>query len=150
MSKGTTVNVGVVRGGAVPNVVAPTASAEIDVRAWTQEEAERISQAMQNLQPVHPGATLVVQGGWNRPPLEHKVTQAIFQRARAIGQSLGLRLEEGGTGGGSDGNLTGALGVPTLDGLGVPGAGAHADHEHIEVDQIASRAALLVALLLRL
>jgi glutamate carboxypeptidase len=150
MQKGTTVNVGVVRGGTVSNVVAPTASAEIDVRAWTQEEAERITQAMQGLQPIHPGATLTVQGGWNRPPLERKATQAIFQKAQAIGQTLGMTLQEGGTGGGSDGNLTGALGVPTLDGLGVPGAGAHADHEHIEVDQIVQRALLLVALLLGL
>ncbi len=78
------------------------------------------------------------------------MTGPLFERARKIGQGLGLDLQEGGTGGGSDGNLTGALGVPTLDGLGVPGAGAHADHEHIETDQIAGRAALLVALLLEL
>jgi glutamate carboxypeptidase len=150
MTKGTTVNVGVVHGGTVSNVVAPTASAEIDVRAWSQEEADRLLQAILKLQPVTPGAQLHITGGWNRPPLERKVTGPLFERAQAIGKTLGLDLQEGGTGGGSDGNLTGALGVPTLDGLGVQGAGAHADHEHIEVDKIAERAALLVALLVAL
>jgi glutamate carboxypeptidase len=150
MAKGTTVNVGVVHGGTVSNVVAPHASAEIDVRAWTEEEADRVAAAIQNLQPVTPGVTLQVTGGWNRPPLEAKVTRDLFQRARVIGHRLGLDLQEGGTGGGSDGNITGALGAPTLDGLGVPGAGAHADYEHIEVDKIGERAALLVALLLGL
>jgi glutamate carboxypeptidase len=150
MAKGTTVNVGVVHGGTVSNVVAPHASAEIDVRAWTQEEADRVAAAIQNLQPVTPGATLQITGGWNRPPLEAKVTRDLFERARVIGHRLGLDLQEGGTGGGSDGNITGALGTPTLDGLGVPGAGAHADHEHIEIDKIGERAALLVALLLEL
>ncbi len=150
MPKGTTVNVGVVHGGTVSNVVAPHASAQIDVRAWTQEEADRLEQAILSLQPVLPGAQLQITGGWNRPPLERKVTGALFERAREIGKRLGLDLKEGGTGGGSDGNLTGALGVPTLDGLGVPGAGAHADHEHIEVAGIAGQAALLVALLMTL
>lgn len=150
MSKGTTVNVGVVRGGTVSNVVAPYASAEIDIRSWTQDEADRLEQAILSLQPVLPGAQLQLTGGWNRPPLERKVTGALFERAREIGKGLGLDLKDGGTGGGSDGNLTGALGVPTLDGLGVPGAGAHADHEHIEINEIAGRAALLVALLLEL
>jgi glutamate carboxypeptidase len=150
MAQGTTVNVGVVQGGTVSNVVAPHASAEIDGRAWTQEEADRITVAITGLQPVTPGAQIAVQGGWNRPPLEPAVTRELFQRARRIGQTLGLDLQEGGTGGGSDGNITGALGIPTLDGLGVPGAGAHADHEHIEVDEIAERAALLTALLMAL
>jgi glutamate carboxypeptidase len=150
MSKGTTVNVGVVHGGTVENVVAPNATALIDTRAWTQEEADRISNAILGLRPVTPGATLVATGGWNRPPLERTATAELFAKTQAIGRKLGLALEEGSTGGGSDGNFTGALGVPTLDGLGVPGHGAHADHEHIEVDQIAGRAALLVAMLAEL
>lgn len=150
MSQGTTVNVGVVQGGTVSNVVAPRATAEIDVRAWTQGEADRLLHAIQSLTPVTPGAQLRITGGWNRPPLERKVTGPLFERARAIGQQLGLDLQEGGTGGGSDGNLTGALGIATLDGLGVQGAGAHADHEHIEVDKVPERAALLVALLAEL
>jgi glutamate carboxypeptidase len=150
MAKGTTVNVGVVQGGTVSNVVAPHATAKIDVRSWTQEEADRLSQAILGLQPVTPGATLRVSGGWNRPPLERTATADLFAKTQAIGRTLGLELTEGGTGGGSDGNFTGALGIPTLDGLGVPGHGAHADHEHIEVDQIVGRAALLMSLLAEL
>jgi glutamate carboxypeptidase len=147
MEQGTTVNVGVVEGGTVVNVVAPHAHAQIDVRAWTQAEADRVEQAILGLQPVTPGTQLAVSGGWNRPPLERRATADLFTRAQAIGATLGLALAEGGTGGGSDGNFTGALGIPTLDGLGVPGHGAHADHEHIEVAEIPGRAALLVALL---
>ena len=150
MEQGTTVNVGVVQGGTVSNVVAAHAMAKIDVRSWTQPEAARLSQAILGLTPVTPGAMLEVKGGWNRPPLERTATAELFAKAQAIGRTLGLELDEGGTGGGSDGNFTGALGIPTLDGLGVPGHGAHADHEHIEVDQIAGRAALLVALLAQL
>lgn len=150
MEKGTTVNVGVVQGGTVSNVVAPHASAKIDVRSWTQAEADRVTQAILGLTPVTPGATLQASGGWNRPPLERSATAALFARAQEIGRTLGLELAEGGTGGGSDGNFTGALGIPTLDGLGVPGHGAHADHEHIEIDQITGRAALLTALLAEL
>lgn len=150
MVKGSTVNVGVVQGGTVSNVVAAHATAKIDVRAWTQEEADRLEQAILGLKPVTPGATLHVTGGWNRPPLERSATIDLFHKTQAIGRKLGLELEEGGTGGGSDGNFTGALGIPTLDGLGVPGHGAHADHEHIEVDQIVGRAALLLALLAEL
>ena len=149
-TKGTTVNVGVVQGGTVSNVVAPNASAKIDIRSWTQEEADRISTAFLELKPLTPGATLRVTGGWNRPPLERAMTVGLFTKVQAIGKSLGLDLAEGGTGGGSDGNFTGALGIPTLDGLGVPGHGAHADHEHIEVDQVVGRAALLLALLAEL
>ncbi|GIV76212.1 M20 family metallopeptidase [Litorilinea aerophila] len=150
LEKGSTVNVGVVQGGTVSNVVAAHATAHIDLRAWTQEEADRLVAAVQGLQPVLPGARIQVRGGWNRPPLERSATGALFERAKAIGAKLGLDLQEGGTGGGSDGNFTGALGIPTLDGLGVPGHGAHADHEHIEVDRIPERAALLTALLLEL
>lgn len=150
MAQGTTVNVGVVQAGTVPNVVAAHAVAEIDARAWTQAEADRIHQAIMEMQPITPGAQRTVSGGWNRPPLERRMTADLFARAQAIGRTLGLDLDEGGTGGGSDGNFTGALGIPTLDGLGVPGHGAHADHEHIEVDQMAGRAALLTALLAQL
>ena len=144
--KGTTVSVGAIQGGSATNVIPAHCTAQVDVRAWTQAEAARIAQAMMQLQPVLPGAQVSVHGGWNRPPLERTATAALFARAQAIGKQLGLDLQEGSTGGGSDGNFTGALGIPTLDGLGVPGDGAHADHEHILVDQIAPRAALLVAL----
>jgi glutamate carboxypeptidase len=150
LAQGTTVNVGVVHGGTVVNVVAAQAVAEVDVRAWSQAEAERIDQGILGLTPVTPGAQVRVRGGWNRPPLERRMTAALFAQAQTIGRALGLTLDEGGTGGGSDGNFTAALGIPTLDGLGTPGHGAHADHEHIEVDQMAGRAALLAALLLKL
>ena len=147
---GTTVNVGVVAAGTRPNVVAAHAEAHIDVRAWTAAEMARVNAAIMDLEPMVDGVDLVVTGGENRPPLERNVTGALFEQAREVGQMLGLDLQEAGTGGGSDGNLTGALGVPTLDGLGIPGHGAHADHEHIEVDKIGERAALLTALLMEL
>ena len=147
---GTTVNVGMISGGSAVNVVAAHASAQIDTRAWTQAEADRLEAAIFGLTPVHPEARLLIQGEWNRPPLERTVTGPIFTARAGIGAQLGMALQEGGTGGGSDGNFTGALGVPTLDGLGIPGNGAHADHEHILVDQLPARGALLAALLLEL
>lgn len=150
MDLGSTVNVGVISGGTVSNTVAAAAHAVIDTRAWTQDEADRLVREIQNLSPIAEGIELEITGGWNRPPLERKVTGDLFEKTRAIGKKLGLALEEGGTGGGSDGNLTGALGVPTLDGLGVPGHGAHADHEHIETDKIHTSLALLVGMLMEL
>ena len=150
MEAGTTVNVGVVAAGTRPNVVAAHAEARIDVRAWTAVEMERVNEEIIGLKPNVAGTQLTVTGGVNRPPLERSVTGSLFEQARSIGHTLGLDLQEAGTGGGSDGNLTGALGVPTLDGLGVPGHGAHADHEHIEVDKIGERAGLLTALLMEL
>lgn len=148
--KGTTVNVGVVSGGTQVNVVAPHATAQVDVRSWSQEEMERIDRCIRGLRPVLEGAEIRVKGGGNRPALETRMTRDLFRQAQAIGKGFGLDLHEGSTGGGSDGNLTAAIGVPTLDGLGVPGHGAHADHEHIEVDQIAGRAALLTGLVMEL
>ena len=150
MEQGTTVSVGVVQGGTASNVIPARAVAQIDTRAWTQAEADRVDRAIRSLAPVLPGAQLHVSGGWNRPPLERKATAALYARVRALGAEFGLDLGEGSTGGGSDGNFTAALGVPTLDGLGVPGIGAHADHEHIEVDAVASRALLLTAILVEL
>jgi len=150
MQAGTTVNVGVVSGGTRSNVVAPHAQSIIDVRAWTADEMDRVRHAIRGLTPVLAGAKLTVHDGGGRPPLERSVTEGLFRQAQTIGAKVGLDLQEGGTGGGSDGNLTGALGIPTLDGLGVPGHGAHADHEHIEVDQIAGRLALLTGLLMEL
>lgn len=143
---GTTLSVGTIEGGTATNVVPARAVAQVDTRVWTQAEADRLVQAMNALQRVLPGAEVKVSGGLNRPPLEHSATAALFARVQEIGRHLGLELAEGSTGGGSDGNFTGALGIPTLDGLGVPGDGAHADHEHILVDEIAGRAALLVAM----
>ena len=148
--KGTTVNVNVVQGGTKSNVIPAKAVASIDMRAWTQDEVERVVAAIVGLEPVLPGAVIEVSGGPNRPPLERAVTGALYERVAELGREMGMTLEEGSTGGGSDASFTGALGVPTLDGLGIPGHGAHADHEHIEVDQVVGRAALLVAMLMEL
>lgn len=150
VQEGTTVSVGLIEGGSASNVIAARCTLSVDTRAWTQSEADRIEAAILGLTPVLPEAVITVSGGWNRPPLERKATGALYEKVRKLGAGLGLTLGEGSTGGGSDGNFTGALGIPTLDGLGVPGAGAHADHEHIEVDQIANRGALLAAMLLQL
>jgi glutamate carboxypeptidase len=149
--QGTTVNVGVVGGGTRRNVIAAKAFAEVDVRAWTPQEAQRITEAVLNLEPHSPEAELKIRGGFVRPPMERNhVNAELFQRARDIGKSLGLNLEESATGGGSDANFTAALGVPTLDGLGAIGNGAHADDEHVRVDLLPMRTALLAALLLKL
>ena len=143
---GTTLSVGTIAGGSATNVVPARATAQVDTRVWTQAEADRLVGAMYRLKPVLPGAEVKVSGGLNRPPLERSATAALFARVQEIARPLGLELAEGSTGGGSDGNFTGALGIPTLDGLGVPGDGAHADHEHILVDEIPGRVALLVAM----
>ncbi len=145
---GTTLTVGLARGGTTPNVVPAEATAEIDARVATRDEALRVQAALAALRPVLPGASIRVLGDFNRPPMERTERGvAFFERARLIGHGIGLRLGEGSTGGGSDGNFTAALGVPTLDGLGTPGAGAHATHEQIEIDALPGRAALLAALL---
>ena len=148
---GTTLNVGVVRGGTTTNVVPAEASAEIDVRATSLAEADRIERALRSLEPITAGTRLSVSGGFNRPPMERSSAIArLFEQAREIARTLGLELSEGSTGGGSDGNFTAAAGIPTLDGLGVRGGGAHADDEHILIDSLTERAALLAALLLEL
>jgi glutamate carboxypeptidase len=144
----TTLNVGVIRGGTRSNVVAAQAEAEVDVRVWTLAEADRVNTAMLGLRPVRAAARIEVSGGLNRPPMERSAaTATLFERAQAIGRDLGQQLDEGSAGGGSDGNFTAALGIPTLDGLGALGDGAHAAHEHVIASSLAPRAALLTALL---
>lgn len=148
LAAGTTVNVGVVQGGTTANVVAAYARAEVDVRAAASVEAERLDRAFRDLAPRLPGARLKVEGRFTRPPMERSPRiAALFDQARRIGRTVGLELTEGATGGGSDGNFTAALGVPTLDGLGARGGGAHADHEHVVIESLPERAALLAALL---
>lgn len=148
---GTTLNVGVVHGGTVSNVVAARAMARVDVRATTLDSAAQIEQALRSLEPAIAGTQIKVEGRFSRPPMERTpAIAALFERARQIGRELDLELTEGSTGGGSDGNFTAALGIPTLDGLGVRGAGAHADDEHILIDSLSERASLLLALLLSL
>ena len=145
---GTTVNVGVISGGTVSNVVPDRSQIEVDIRVSTMAEGERMVKTISNLEPQLPGARLEVTGGLNRPPMER--TQQIiaaFQKAKAIGAGLGLDLLEGSTGGASDGNFTGALGVPTLDGLGAVGNGGHAVDEHVIASSLPERTALLAAIL---
>lgn len=148
--RGTTVTVGVIRGGTRPNVVPEQAEMIVDVRVSTRAEMSRIEAAFRNLRPILEGARLEVRGGFNRPPMERNAQMiATFERARAIAATLGLALTEGGTGGGSDANFTAALGIPTLDGLGAVGNGAHALDEHVRIDSLPLRAALVAALLSR-
>lgn len=146
-SRGTTVNVGVVHGGTRANVVAEQASAEIDVRFATEEEARRVERAIRGAQPFDRRVRLAVEGGINRPPLERTPRVAeLFERARAAAAALDFELGEASVGGASDGNFAAACGAAVLDGLGVDGDGAHAAHEHIEAEAVVRRGALLAAL----
>jgi glutamate carboxypeptidase len=145
---GTTVNVGVVGGGTRSNVVPQHAWARIDARVRSQAEAERLDAGMKALKPHLPDAHLEIAGGINRPPMVRtEAIGALFHLAEAIAAELGFPLTEASTGGGSDGNFTAAMGVPTLDGLGVAGDGGHALHEHVVVSSMPERAAVLAGLL---
>jgi glutamate carboxypeptidase len=111
------------------------------------DEAERIAKAFHALKPVHPKARIEVSGGLNRPPMVRDATmKATFRQARKIAAKLGIQLKQGSTGGASDGNFTAGMGIPTLDGMGPVGEGAHARHENVVVDSIAERAALLASI----
>lgn len=146
--RGVTVSVGVMNGGTTINVVPAEASAKVDVRFWTPEDGERIVSEIRSLQPVLAEAQLEITGGINRPPMPRSEKNiALYEHARDLAAELGFELNDAVVGGGSDGNFTAAMGVPTLDGLGVDGAGAHADHEHIIVSDIPRRAALLTRLM---
>ena len=145
---GSTVTVTVVVGGTHSNVVPAEARAEVDMRFSTNTEGQRIESEIHNLKPYDERAKLVVSGGINRPPLERTdKVQALYEQARAIAALLDFDLGEASVGGASDGNFVGALGVPVLDGLGIEGDGAHAAHEHIVVDDIPLRGALLAGLI---
>lgn len=145
---GTTVNLTVARGGIATNVIAEEAVARVDLRVLKATEAERVDAAVRSYEPRDKRVTVRVDGGLNRPPLETTPTnRALFEEAVAVGRGLGLELTGAIVGGGSDGNFTSALGVPTLDGLGAVGGGAHARDEHILVDRTLERVALLAGLL---
>lgn len=147
---GVSVTVGVVRGGTRPNVVPEFAEAEIDIRAPTVASAERMVATIKALQPVTPDVRLEIEGGVNRPPFEQTPAgRALFAHARGVAAGIGIDLVGVVTGGGSDGNFTAAT-TPTLDGLGIDGAGAHTDHEHALISSIAPRARLLERLMLSL
>ncbi|RRN67731.1 M20 family peptidase [Peribacillus simplex] len=149
--KGTTVNVGTFTGGSGRNVVPEYAEAHVDLRVSTEEEARRVTDIILNLKPILKGINLEVTGGLNRPPMvKSEQTRELFECAQSIASELGMKLEEASVGGGSDGNFTAAIGVPTLDGLGSCGKGIHAEYEHIQIDTLPERASLFANLLLRL
>jgi glutamate carboxypeptidase len=147
-ARATTVTVGVVQGGTRSNVVPAEAVAEVDVRIASIEEAARITKAIKALTAELPGALLEVRGSINRPPMERTAdTGRLFDTARTIAARMGIELKEGSTGGASDGNLTSALGIPTLDGLGPIGDGAHALGEWVDTESLPQRAALIAELI---
>jgi glutamate carboxypeptidase len=146
--RGTTVSVGLIEGGSALNVVPAGASAKVDVRFWTPEDGERLVAAIRGLTPATAGARIEVSGGINRPPMPRSERNiALYEHARGLAAELGFDLKDDVVGGGSDGNFIAAMGAPVLDGLGVDGAGAHAEHEHIVIDDIPRRAALLTRLM---
>jgi glutamate carboxypeptidase len=148
LERGITVNPGVISGGTRPNVVAAEAWADIDVRMLREEDAQLLETEFRALAPIDPRCSIEVAGGLNRPPmLRSEKTVALFHKAKECARELGLELDESLAGGGSDGNFTAAMGIPTLDGLGAVGEGAHAINESILIDPIAGRTALLAKLL---
>jgi len=148
LEHGITVNPGVISGGTRVNVIAAEARAEVDIRVARLKDAALLEKKFRALKPIDKRCTMTVTGGLNRPPMERSAGIAkLFQTARELANGMGVTLEESSTGGGSDGNFTAALGVPTLDGLGAVGEGAHALNESILVDRIADRTALIAALI---
>jgi glutamate carboxypeptidase len=146
-SRGTTVNADIIHGGTRTNVIADHARTFLDLRATSIPEMSRLERQLLALKPHIRGAQLEIHGGFSRSPLERKMSAALFERAKSLAAQMNLSLGECVVGGGSDGNLTAALGIPTLDGLGAVGDGAHSTHEHVLTAAMPIRAALLAALL---
>src|SRR6266568_1221265 len=145
--RGVSVNADIVEGGTRTNVIAERARAVLDLRALRASDMRQVERRLHALRPVHEGAKLKITGGFDRPPLERKNCAALFARAKSLAKQMNFSLGECTAGGGSDGNFTGALGIPTLDGLGAVGDGAHSDHEYVVAGTMPARAALLAALL---
>jgi len=141
-AKGTTVSVTTLEGGSAANVIPERAACEVDVRMWTVDEAERVGTALASLEPIVDGTSITVAGEVNRGPLERKAAEDLYRRVVALGFEVGAAE----VGGASDGNFTAALGVPTLDGLGPVGGGAHARDEHVMVDEMPRRAEMVARL----
>jgi glutamate carboxypeptidase len=147
LKRGVTVNPGVISGGTRSNVVAAEAQVEVDMRVARLKDAAGLDRKFRSLRPFDKRCSIEVTGGMNRPPMERsRGIEELFARAKRLGREIGVEVEESSTGGGSDGNFTAALGVPTLDGLGGVGEGAHAANESILIDRIADRTALLAKL----
>jgi len=147
LRRGIGVNADVVEGGTRVNVIAERARAVIDLRALRLADMRRLERRLHALRPLTRGARLEIRGGFNRAPMERKVSAALFSSAKSLAARMGLSIGECVAGGGSDGNLTAALGVPTLDGLGAVGDGAHSAHEYVVIKKMPERAALLAAML---
>jgi glutamate carboxypeptidase len=145
--RGTTLVATLARAGSAANVVPETAELTVDARAWTSGESERVSRELAGYRPADPGVVVAVEGGFDRPPLEPTpASEALYEQARRLAEDLGLELGAARVGGASDGNFVAAAGLPTLDGLGPRGGGAHARDEHVLVADLPLRAALLAAL----
>jgi glutamate carboxypeptidase len=150
LKRGLTVSVGVAGGGSKTNVIPAESFAEIDVRIAKLADGPRIERKFASLKAGDKRCSLAIKGGINRPPMERtRGTVRLFERARVLAQELGIDLKEASTGGASDGNFTSALGIPTLDGMGAVGEGAHASHESILLEHVAPRTALLAGMLAR-
>ncbi|HEY5254706.1 MAG TPA: M20 family metallopeptidase [Acidobacteriaceae bacterium] len=148
LKAGLTVNPGTMCGGTRTNVIAAEAQAEVDVRIARMQDAARVEKLFRGLRATDRACTLTITGGMNRPPMERsRGTVALFQQAKGFAGAMGFGLEEASTGGGSDGNFTAALGIPTLDGMGAVGEGAHATHESIVLGELTKRTALLAAMI---
>jgi len=145
--RGITVNAGLIEGGTRTNVIPERARAVLDLRALSVSDMRNLERRLQALRPFHRGARLEITGGFDRPPLERKMSAPLFACAKSLAKQMNLSLGECTAGGGSDGNFTAALGIPTLDGLGAVGDGAHSLREHILIHTMPVRAALLAALL---
>jgi glutamate carboxypeptidase len=146
--RGITVQANVISGGTATNVVPEFARAQVDVRFARARDASTLQRRLLGSRPILKGARIEVRGGLNRPPLERSAgVAALFHQAQEIAREIGFRLDESATGGGSDGNFTAALGVPTLDGIGVVGDGAHSLREHVVIRELPRRAALVAGLL---
>jgi glutamate carboxypeptidase len=147
LRRGISINADIVEGGTRSNVIAEHARAVLDLRALRISDMRSVEKRLRALRPIHRGARVEIRGGFNRAPLEHTVSAALFAHAKSIAAQMGFSLGESTVGGGSDGNLTGALGIPTLDGLGAVGDGAHSTREHLILSAMPQRAALLATLL---
>ena len=147
LGRGVAINAGVIEGGTRTNVIPERARAVLDLRALRVADMRRLERRLHTLHAIHRGARLEITGGFDRPPLERIMSAALFARAKSLAAQINLTLGECTVGGGSDGNFTAALGIPTLDGLGAVGDGAHSSHEHIMISSMPARAALLALLL---
>ena len=146
--KGTTLNVGMIKGGTASNVVPSECEALVDYRVLVSEEADRVDKAMKSLKPVTPGTSVSVTGGLNRPPMPNdNMMKKTFDKASRIAAEIGMSLKSGGSGGGSDANFVAPLGIPVLDGLGTFGEGYHSEREYIFTESLNSRSELVAALI---